>query len=292
MTIGGHKKKTKGHSLPLSSNAANSVPPEPGTANVISAPFNSSANKSKLKDHKKKNLTKGSSSSCKPSTAESYQLTDNLSTIGISESGAFPIGSFIIVEYRDKSHRVARVIDHSKLPSQSSNIALLLSQNPGSSSTNTSTVSTWQYYIHYNDFNRRMDEWVDTKRIIGPAPPELCHDPHSLNNPSAASHETNNSCKSGKDEAHSTSMSTASLKHSPSSSSQINTKSQVTTVSELEHDEHEGMDANSLIEHEEITKVKNFKTVLFGKYCCLPHDVNYYIRMRYPFDIYIYYCTI
>jgi hypothetical protein len=27
----------------------------------------------------------------------------------------------------------------------------------------------WKYYVHYRDFNRRMDEWVeDPKRIVGP----------------------------------------------------------------------------------------------------------------------------
>ena len=40
----------------------------------------------------------------------------------------------------------------------------------------------------------------------------------------------------------------------------------VTTVAELEHDEHEGLDEASLLEHEEITKVKNVANVLFGKY--------------------------
>ena len=44
------------------------------------------------------------------------------------------------------------------------------------------------------------------------------------------------------------------------------TTSKVTTVAELEHDEHEGLDAASLLEHEEITKVKNVANVLFGRY--------------------------
>jgi histone acetyltransferase MYST1 len=40
----------------------------------------------------------------------------------------------------------------------------------------------------------------------------------------------------------------------------------ITTISELEHDEHEGMDAVALLEHEEITKIKNVNYVQFGKY--------------------------
>jgi hypothetical protein len=35
---------------------------------------------------------------------------------------------------------------------------------------------------------------------------------------------------------------------------------------EVEHDEHEGLDAESLREHEEVTKVKNVQMVELGKY--------------------------
>lgn len=38
-----------------------------------------------------------------------------------------------------------------------------------------------------------------------------------------------------------------------------------TTIKELEHDEHEGLDAAQLLEHEEWTKIKNVNTVLFGR---------------------------
>lgn len=27
---------------------------------------------------------------------------------------------------------------------------------------------TWRYYVHYRDFNRRMDEWISTSRIVSP----------------------------------------------------------------------------------------------------------------------------
>jgi hypothetical protein len=29
-------------------------------------------------------------------------------------------------------------------------------------------ASNWRYYIHYRDFNRRMDEWITTDRILSP----------------------------------------------------------------------------------------------------------------------------
>jgi GNAT superfamily N-acetyltransferase len=31
-----------------------------------------------------------------------------------------------------------------------------------------STVTSWRYYVHYRDFNRRMDEWIPISRIVSP----------------------------------------------------------------------------------------------------------------------------
>lgn len=30
------------------------------------------------------------------------------------------------------------------------------------------SASNWRYYIHYRDFNRRMDEWITTDRVVSP----------------------------------------------------------------------------------------------------------------------------
>jgi GNAT superfamily N-acetyltransferase len=30
------------------------------------------------------------------------------------------------------------------------------------------SATTWRYYVHYRDFNRRMDEWITTSRIVSP----------------------------------------------------------------------------------------------------------------------------
>jgi MOZ/SAS family/RNA binding activity-knot of a chromodomain/MYST family zinc finger domain len=32
----------------------------------------------------------------------------------------------------------------------------------------SSTVTSWRYYVHYRDFNRRMDEWIPISRIVSP----------------------------------------------------------------------------------------------------------------------------
>jgi histone acetyltransferase MYST1 len=40
----------------------------------------------------------------------------------------------------------------------------------------------------------------------------------------------------------------------------------ISTIAEQDHDEHEGMDEASLLEHEEITKIKNISSVQLGRY--------------------------
>jgi histone acetyltransferase MYST1 len=40
----------------------------------------------------------------------------------------------------------------------------------------------------------------------------------------------------------------------------------ITNMEELEHDEHEGLEESALREHEELTKIKNFNTVLLGEH--------------------------
>ena len=54
------------------------------------------------------------------------------------------VGHYLVVKYRDGSNRLAKIVE-------------------GSGSTTPQSV---QYYIHYCDFNRRMDEWISGPRII------------------------------------------------------------------------------------------------------------------------------
>lgn len=54
------------------------------------------------------------------------------------------IGHYLVVKYRDGSNRLAKIIESAVAP------------NPKAT----------QYYIHYSDFNRRMDEWIAAQRIV------------------------------------------------------------------------------------------------------------------------------
>ena len=60
------------------------------------------------------------------------------------DSHPLHIGHSISVLYRDGSNRLAKIIERMR----------------------KSESDEWQYYVHYYDFNRRMDEWItDYSRI-------------------------------------------------------------------------------------------------------------------------------
>lgn len=127
----------------------------------------------------------------------------------------FVSGNSLVVKYRDGSDRLAKIICFTER-----------------TDSNTGVVS-YSYYIHYNDFNRRMDEWIATDRIVL-TPSKANIQQLQLNN-TVANDNNENSNKP-------------------------------TTVADMDHDEHEGLDEQSLIEHEELTKVKNIRYVQLGKY--------------------------
>ena len=113
-------------------------------------------------------------------------IKDNISTTNNIEESfitqEYSVGSYIIVEYRDGSHRVAKIIQRS---------------NTNNTSTSGNNQSETKLYVHYNDFNRRMDEWIDLKRVISIASPEQQADNIHGHNTSAttASSSSNNDDK-------------------------------------------------------------------------------------------------
>lgn len=161
----------------------------------------------------------------------------------ISNTHPLTIGHKIVVQYRDGSHRLAKIIEKNE------------------------KSGSWQYYVHYFDFNRRMDEWLDISRIVV-YPSEA--------NSMSTGIEDHHDKESGGDRRMSIGDKKSLGVKSTSSPKVDNTKhvkspplnedTGISTVAELEHDEHEGLDEAQLLEHEEITKIKNISNVLFGKH--------------------------
>lgn len=82
------------------------------------------------------------------------------------------------------------------------------------------TDASYDYYVHYEDFDRRMDEWIPRSKII----------------------PTNQFIE-------------AEISHK---------KAKGSTEKKDEDDEHEGLDKQSRLFHEEATKLKTIKSIQFG----------------------------
>jgi len=245
------------------------------------------------------NSAKQSSSSLTTSGATATLEEDPL------EAGEYKVGSYVVVEYRDGSQRIAKVIERSK------------KRDPDTDEP------IFKYYVHYNDFNRRMDEWVNSQRILSEHIPAVKPSLHDviIGHGSSSSSNTNLLDTSGlisskndtskeneeddddeveiedadadadqddeedndeddendqvepePDEEEEEELDIAITGPTFSSSGAFAAPrsgrggSLITTIAEDDHDEHEGMDVTSLLEHEEITKVKNINYVQFGKY--------------------------
>jgi histone acetyltransferase MYST1 len=201
------------------------------------------------------------------------------------------IGAFLVVKYRDGSHRLAKIIEKSKRCKDKAEI--------------------WSYYVHYPDFNRRMDEWISVERIVLlPSEASIFGDKFKKNilhhhaqigslgssgelkkafdtiqdaacfpgegpNRKNVSGNITSARKKAKLASDTTSEAEDGVAEGMPKDSESTTNEndfgdgedcQPTTVAELEHDEHEGLDEAQLLEHEEITKVKNVANVLFGRY--------------------------
>lgn len=146
----------------------------------------------------------------------------------------------------------------------------------------------WKYYIHYVDFNRRMDEWVSLDRILKfPSEANVLnattishHSSHVKTEDSdAVSLMTSNNDDNESERSDKRMLCDTPHSDAPSPFQLLQTGP--TTIAELEHDEHEGMDEVALREHEEITKIKNIKTVLFGE-----HLIECWYFSPYPKEFY------
>lgn len=144
------------------------------------------------------------------------------------------IGHHLLVKYRDESERLAVIIERSRRES-------------------SDPSQCWQYYIHFLDFNRRMDEWINVSRIVS-----YPSDANFLEERRRAE-ATTDLATLGLD------MDGKRLIRKRKINDDGNEEGP-TTIDELEHDEHEGMSEEALKEHEDITKIKNVQHVLLGKH--------------------------
>ena len=150
------------------------------------------------------------------------------------ETGFLPGGLLWAHYKRDDSWRMADVIDRKPRPGTAGN------------------AHPWVYYVHYHNVNRRMDEWVHWPRLRA-----VNANAHTDLFDAAEAAATGATVKADRRDAAQTVM--------EMEMSGTAMQGEVEFVEE-KHGDEDGMDEASLLEHEQVTKVKNVAAVELGKY--------------------------
>lgn len=90
----------------------------------------------------KKKKSKATKAQQNPKAVPPPPPSKPLPVVEISDEHPLKIGLHLLVKYRDGSGRLAKIIERS------------------------ADKNTHKYYVHYIDFNRRMDEWITVDRIL------------------------------------------------------------------------------------------------------------------------------
>ncbi|CAE7902525.1 unnamed protein product, partial [Symbiodinium sp. KB8] len=106
-----------------------------------------------------------------------------------------------------------------------------------------------KYYVHYIEYNRRMDEWLPQKRVKW-NPDQSDDDLH-------ASHKPVEKPPTEAEAADQADGVPPGMRR---------TGEGVYEFVDKEHDEHEGMDEAAIRDHEEVTKVKNINRIHLGRH--------------------------
>ncbi|TKY49826.1 Histone acetyltransferase of the MYST family 1 [Spatholobus suberectus] len=122
------------------------------------------------------------------------------------------VGTRVMCRWRDGKYHPVKVIERRKVPN--------------------AVPNDYEYYVHYTEFNRRLDEWVKLEQL-------------DLDSVEAVVDEK-------VEEKGATGLKM--------------TRHQKRKIDETHVEGHEELDAASLREHEEFTKVKNIATIELGRY--------------------------
>uniref|UniRef100_M4BN24 histone acetyltransferase n=1 Tax=Hyaloperonospora arabidopsidis (strain Emoy2) TaxID=559515 RepID=M4BN24_HYAAE len=158
-----------------------------------------------------------------------------------SASHGFSVGTTLVARWMGKIERMCIVIDRATL-----------------------SHDRFKYYVHWHGYNRRMDEWINEHEIVRRGTDE---ETLKLQERDAKEKE-----KEQRDKNRSKAPVSSDATTSADASARTRGQKRKTpddpefVPPEEEHDEHEGMDAASIREHEEVTKVKNVRFVELGRF--------------------------
>eukprot|EP01094_Clydonella_sp_ATCC50884_P019344 TRINITY_DN3753_c0_g4_i1.p1 TRINITY_DN3753_c0_g4~~TRINITY_DN3753_c0_g4_i1.p1 ORF type:complete len:433 (+),score=114.00 TRINITY_DN3753_c0_g4_i1:86-1384(+) len=152
--------------------------------------------------------------------AEEEEEGDEEFMNGIVHNG-LPIGAHVPCLWRDNQYHTAKVVERQKMGE-----------------------GRWRYYVHYLEFNRRLDQWVEADRM-------------NLKKASLAPSKKSSSSRS-----------MPQMQDSPHRKITRNLKRKFDEMNHVQKDPHQDDSKMAALEkeHEEITKVKNINTIELGRY--------------------------
>ncbi|OQR92200.1 histone acetyltransferase ESA1 [Thraustotheca clavata] len=118
-----------------------------------------------------------------------------------------------------------------------------------------------KYYVHWHDFNRRMDEWINEDEIVRQGTEE---ETKQLQEKHAKEKEAHDASSDNSKKTPTEGLLEGDKARTRGQKRKNDVEDDFAEPDE--HDEHEGMDAASIREHEEVTKVKNVRFVEIGKH--------------------------
>ena len=127
---------------------------------------------------KKKGSKKGTKAEAKEKVGEGDDMEVEEDPKDIDDH-PYAVGHSLIVSYRDGSERLAKIIERTSENPEKDRDAKggggkgrprqgQGNDGDGGDDDDDDDEPHYRYYVHYEDFNRRMDEWVETKRIQQP----------------------------------------------------------------------------------------------------------------------------
>mmetsp|Transcript_14456 Transcript_14456/g.43171 ORF Transcript_14456/g.43171 Transcript_14456/m.43171 type:complete len:513 (-) Transcript_14456:560-2098(-) len=208
----------------------------------------------------------------------------------------FKVGSWLVVRWLpDASDRLCTVVEFARVETSAQTVPSTTKTTKADVSDGAIDTSKWRYYVHYTDFNRRMDEWIKPERVVQKpiAATALANTEGKLAShmlatlparPASSIPDVNVSSCDGNNGGlapHVFVGGSGALAFGPARKRCRANPDAPTSVEDMEHDEHEGLDEASLREHEEVTKVKNVGVVELGR-----HTIETWYFSPYPKEYY------
>uniref|UniRef100_K3X8D6 histone acetyltransferase n=1 Tax=Globisporangium ultimum (strain ATCC 200006 / CBS 805.95 / DAOM BR144) TaxID=431595 RepID=K3X8D6_GLOUD len=185
----------------------------------------------------------GGSKKSDDASAQASAAAEAAATAAKDSGAGFPVGTTLVARWMGQVERTCVVIDRKVI-----------------------NKDKFKYYVHWHEFNRRMDEWINEHEIVRQGTDEGNEKDAKEKEKQRRATAKNTTANAKGDSAIATEDGATGAPRSTRAQKRKAPTDDHEFAPPDEHDEHEGMDAASIREHEEVTKVKNVRFVEIGRY--------------------------